>query len=341
MCKLFIAGDTSKEKIDFAIFDGSQYLLIKEVQNKKESLVKFFKNVDSMADSLRKEHGEVNLVFVFEHTGIYNNHVLSILLEKGCRVSLIHPGVLKAVVTVDRGKNDIFDSKRIAEYAYRFEDKLHFISMSQSDISELKILLKQRQKFVKQLSQHKADQDDNKKFMSKKMFDVLSKNAYGVVRSLQKAIDEIEKEIEKVIKQNVELKKNYDLAKSVPGIGKITSAALLVYTENFTKFDNAKKLGSYCGVVPFERSSGVFKGKAKVSIKANKMLKTLLHLCALSAIGGKNHYAQYYERKVNQEKKNKMSVINAVRNKIIKAAFACVQNQQEYDRSFVYTHEAA
>lgn len=341
MFKLFIGGDTSKEKIDFAVFDGTNYLLAQEVKNKKEDLRKFLVKIENLARDPQDKDRKTDLVFAFEYTGIYNNHVVSILHDKGYKVSLIHPGVLKAVVTVDRGKNDVYDSKRIAEYACRFEDKLHFVKVGNEDITLLKTLLKHRQKLVKQMSQLKADQDDNKKFLDKKVINFLHKNTRGVILALQKAIEETEAEIEKIIKQNVELKANYDLVKSVPGIGKITAIALIVYTENFTKFDNAKQLGSYCGVVPFERSSGVFKGKSKVSIKANKSLKTLLHLCALSAIRGKNHFSEYFERKVNEDKKNKMSVLNAVRNKILKTAFSCVQNQQKYDRSFIYGEQAA
>ncbi len=341
MYKLFIGGDTSKEKIDFAVFDGSNYLLIQEVKNTKENLRKFLEKIENLTCGSDDKVNKPDLVFAFEYTGIYNNLVLSILLGNGHKIALIHPGVLKAVVTIDRGKNDVFDSKRIAEYACRFEDKLHFVKVGNEDISLLKTLLNHRQKLVKQMSQLKADQDDNKKFLDKKVINYLNKNTFGVIKALQKAIEETEAEIEKIIKQNVELKANYDLIKSVPGIGKITSAALIVYTENFTKFDNAKQLGSYCGVVPFQRSSGVFKGKSKVSIKANKSLKTLLHLCALAAIRGKNHFSEYFERKVNEDKKNKMSVLNAVRNKILKTAFACVQNKQKFDKSFVYGEQAA
>lgn len=341
MFKLFIGGDTSKEKIDFTVFDGTNYLIVQEVKNKKEDLWKFLVKIENLAQSLENEQRISELIFALEHTGIYNNHVISILLEKGHKVALIHPGVLKAVVTIDRGKNDVYDSRRIAEYACRFEDKLHFVKVGNEDISLLKTLLKHRQKLVKQMSQLKVDQDDNKKFLDKKVINFLNENTRGVIKALQKAIEETEAEIEKIIKQNAELKANYDLVISVPGIGKITSAAFIVYTENFTKFGNAKQLGSYCGIVPFERSSGVFKGKSKVSIKANKSLKTLLHLCALSAIRGKNHFSEYFERKVNEDKKNKMSVLNAVRNKIVKTAFACVQNQQKFDKSFVYGEQAA
>jgi transposase len=42
-------------------------------------------------------------------------------------------------------------------------------------------------------------------------------------------------------------------------------------------------LACYCGVAPFEHTSGTsFKGKSRVSSFANKKLKKLLHLVAMS-----------------------------------------------------------
>ena len=84
--------------------------------------------------------------------------------------------------------------------------------------------------------------------------------------------------------------------------------------------------------MPFENSSGKFKGKARVSKMANKTLKTALHMRALSAITAQGEMRDYYLRKV-AEGKNKMSVINALRNKIIQRIFSCVKNKTLYDRN--------
>jgi len=59
-----------------------------------------------------------------------------------------------------------------------------------------------------------------------------------------------------------------------------------------------------------------------------------IHLGAMSAIRLENDLALYYRRKVN-EGKNKMSVINAVRNKIIHLIFALIKNQTFYQNCFV------
>lgn len=67
---------------------------------------------------------------------------------------------------------------------------------------------------------------------------------------------------------------------------------------------------------------------------ANKKVKSLLHLGAMSAI---QHCAQlkaYYQRKV-AEGKNKMLVLNNVRNKLVLRVFACVRQDRNYDEKYV------
>ncbi len=63
-------------------------------------------------------------------------------------------------------------------------------------------------------------------------------------------------------------------------------------------------------------------------------MKTLLHLAAMSAIRLNNELKMYYQRKVG-EGKNKMSVLNAVRNKIIHRVFAVIKNQTIYKNDLV------
>jgi len=56
-------------------------------------------------------------------------------------------------------------------------------------------------------------------------------------------------------------------------------------------------------------------------------MKKLLHMAALAVISKKGQLKDYYDRKVEQGK-NKMSVINAVRNKLIHRVFACVRDNR-------------
>lgn len=84
------------------------------------------------------------------------------------------------------------------------------------------------------------------------------------------------------------------------------------------------------GLAPFPYQSGSsIKGKTKVHHLANKKLKALLNMAALSAKLNDPEIKNYFERKVN-EGKNKMLVLNAIRCKVISRAFAVIQRNSAF-----------
>jgi len=62
---------------------------------------------------------------------------------------------------------------------------------------------------------------------------------------------------------------------------------------------------------------------------ADQALKTVLQMAAMRAVRLDNELKEYYQRKV-EEGKNKMSVLNAVRNKLIHIAMALIKNKTYY-----------
>ena len=82
--------------------------------------------------------------------------------------------------------------------------------------------------------------------------------------------------------------------------------------------------------MPFEHQSGIsIKGKHRVHKMANKNLKALLHLCALSSIKYVSELKDYFNRKA-LEGKHKMSIINAIRNKLVLRVFAVIKNNRPF-----------
>ena len=122
---------------------------------------------------------------------------------------------------------------------------------------------------------------------------------------------------------------------SIPGIGLVTAVALILATNNFTAFSDSRKFASYCGVAPFEHTSGTsIRGRtarrtAKTSHLANKRIKTLLSNGAATAIQFDAELKNYYQRKL-KEGKPKMVIINAVRAKLINRVFATINRGTEY-----------
>ncbi|WP_460952446.1 transposase [Spirosoma daeguense] len=104
-----------------------------------------------------------------------------------------------------------------------------------------------------------------------------------------------------------------------------------------TTITDPKQMACHAGVAPFEYRSGTsVRGKTRVSHQARKRLKALFHLGAMSCIRKEGELRTYYQRKV-AEGKNKMLVLNAIRNKLIHRVYAVVRRKEKYNKTYVST----
>lgn len=60
-------------------------------------------------------------------------------------------------------------------------------------------------------------------------------------------------------------------------------------------------------------------------------MKTLLHLAAFAAVQMKGDRKEFYRRKIS-DGKNKMRVLNAVRNELVLRIFSCVKQNQFFEK---------
>lgn len=272
----------------------------------------------------------IDTLFVFEHTGLYSNQLSLFLSEKNIQFVLV-PGLgIKRSLGIARGKDDKVDAARIALYGYRLREELRPTKLPSVALMGLKRLLSLRDRLVKQRAGFKASFKEQKGILIKKDNDVLLDVQQKMIKALTKQIRILESEMQKIIKEEAELKELFDLVKSVKGIGEQTGLYLIVYTEGFTKFKNSRKFASYCGVAPFPNSSGSsIRGKTKVSHLANKKIKSLLDMCAKSAIQHSPEMKVFYNRRI-ENGHNKMSTINIIRNKLLARAFAVAKRKVPY-----------
>lgn len=336
MTKFTVGADISKSKINFCLFLNEKFHLEREVLNDKVNLRKFIKEVVSLSKSYQKQSKEnVEIVFACEFTGIYNFILLQLVNELNINIYVIHALNIKLSMGMSREKNDRVDAITIAEYSFRFNDKLKFWIPKKETITMLKHLESQRSRLVKTRTQLTQSDDDNRKFMNDTMSKTLADLNSPIIGSINASIKIIEDKMMEILKQENDLWNNYQILVSIPGIGPVIARSLICITENFTKFDSAKKFGCYCGVVPFAKSSGYLKGKSKVSKLANKELKKLIHLGAMSVINSSNHFGIYYQRKI-LEGKHHMLAVNNLRNKLIITAFGCIKKGMKYSEGFSY-----
>jgi len=150
------------------------------------------------------------------------------------------------------------------------------------------------------------------------------------LKELKEKIKRVELSMEEIIISSKTLLTNYKLLTSIKGIGMINAIVLLCATGNFERFTDARKFACYCGVAPFEHTSGVsIRGKTQTSKLANKEVKVYLTRAAITAMCWDPQMKAYYKRKT-KEGKHKASVINAIRAKMIARCFAVVRRQTPY-----------
>lgn len=152
--------------------------------------------------------------------------------------------------------------------------------------------------------------------------------------ALKEDLKAVDKKIQQLINNDLQFKQLFDTVDSVKGIGPVIATEVLITTNEFKDITDPKKYACYSGFAPFERSSGKYKGKSKVSNKANKKVKALLHNGAMSAIQDCKELKEYYQRKVG-EGKNEMLVINNVCNKLVHCIFACVSQREKYNENYI------
>lgn len=325
----FIGIDVSKNELDFAVQQGNCFLFHREVANEPTAINAIIKELCKLPGFKL-----ANAVFCMEHTGIYNNHLLMSLYKKKANICLEAAAQIRSSLGNIRGKNDKIDAIRIAGYAYDKQHKLRLWQPKREVVQELAHLAATRSRLVSVKKQLKVPLKEHAAFSPN---NTGRQNLKVCIHSL-KAIDEdiarADKTIEQLIAKDEELSRVFQLVTSVTGVGKVTAVQIIVATNEFKDISNPKKFACYSGVVPFTNDSGKVVKKARVSHLANKKVKTLLHLSAIVAIQYNPDMKRFYERKVLQEKKNKMSVINAVRNKLILRIFACVNQNRPYEKNY-------
>jgi transposase len=328
--EFFIGIDVSKNELDFSVQQGRNFLFHLEVINEPDAIKALVKEISKLPG-----YNLASTVFCMEHTGIYSNHLLSCLYKIKANICLESATQIKRSLGNLRGKNDKVDSMRIAAYAYKNRDELRLWAPKREEIEQLAHLSSTRSRLIKAMKMLKTPLKEYGSFVkrktSKQNIDVCKKALDGIENSLE----QVEKAITNIINADPELKRLFTLVTSVVGIGKVTAVQLIVTTNEFKDINNAKSFACYSGIVPYLQESGIFKGKGRISHMANKKVKTLLHMAALVAIQYNDELKHYYERKVNVEKKNKMSVINAIRNKLVQRIFSCVNQNRKYEKNYL------
>jgi transposase len=321
MKNLITGIDISKDTLDYCALEaGTAKMQSKGVlDNKRHSIEEWLGNFD-----------RASAVFALEHTGHYGAVLVNCLSGNGYTFYLINPLALKRSLGIQRGKSDSKDAYRIAEYALARRHALRPYQLPSANLGKLKALTSARERYVKMSVQVQNSLKANEIFNETVDVKMLIREEKKQLKSIKGSIHNIEKEMQAIINSDENLQKSYKKVTAVIGVGPVIAAKCIAETANFLKFTDPRKFSCHCGLAPFVYESGSsIKGRTRTHFLRDRSLKATLIKGAVTAIQHDPQLKKYYNRKM-KEAKHKMTVINAVANKLVLRIFAVVKRDEPF-----------
>lgn len=337
MKKLFIGIDFSKEKVDVAII-FAEWLseTSKRVFNEFKNSVSGYKQLVKWVDNNSNGADQSLWLFCGENTGDYSKPLCNFLYGKGFDMWLENAKSIKDSSGLRRLKSDRTDASMIAEYAMRNYDKAVMYEPLSESLAQLRELFLYRQMVIRHRCSFQVRRGEKKLTMEKSSVKtMISQSGRHIVSELNKEVEKIDKRIASLIDSDSELTEVFRIVTSVPGIGTQNAVCLMVYTDNFRRFNyDSRKIACYYGIAPFGRDSGTsVHTDPHVHCMANRQIKAMLTQAALASINFNKSIDLYYMRLIERGKKKQVA-LNNVKNKLIHLVTAMVRNRQLFDPNY-------
>ena len=308
--------DVSKKKFDVALLAGA----------KKKS--KVFPNTSGGFASFNQwlaRHGVEKAHACMEATGVYGDKLAAYLHQAGHVVSVVNPARIKGFAQgeLSRTKTDKADAALIARFC---------ASMRPDAWEPPAPGLKQLQALVRRLESlnDMLTQETNRLAVSE---EVVRPSIEGVIGHLKEEIKKTRRMIREGVDNDPDLRGKRELLESIPGIGEVTSAMILAEFCGVERFDNARRMASFCGLAPRHHQSGSsVRGKSRMSKTGSSRIRRALFLPALVAMKYNPVVAAFCER-LRGYGKPKMVIVGAAMRKLLHIVFGVLKNGRPFDPS--------
>ena len=278
------------------------------------------------------------------------------LQDMGMTVKLIPAQHVKAFA--GHQKNDAVDALAICEAAQR--PSIHCVPVKTVEQQDIKALRCTRQQWVdhrtalsNQIRGLSAEYgvifsrslaklrchlpqviEDGNNGLSWVMRERLSE-AYQELCDYDKKIKAIERKMHLLCKEQ----SSYRRLLEIPGIGPMTSAALISELGDGSQFSNGRQMSAWCGLVPRQQSSGDRTVSLGITKNGNQQLRTLLIHGARAVVfkrhADKGGLSRWISRLI--ERRGKHKAIVALANKMARVCWAVIHSEQSYNQKRAFS----
>jgi len=285
-----------------------------------------------LVHQLRQIAAPEQTLVVMEVTGTYWLALAWFLHDRGLVVSIVNPtqANLFARLEMQHAKTDRIDAYLLAEFARQRQPAAWTPPPT----------------ICEQLQQRLHQRDDllGIKTQETNRLHALRKNPRAEatvlerlerhIAFLQTEIDVLDGELEDLLNSAHDWTDAAHRLFTIPGMGKIAVAWILVATQAFAYCDTPEQAAAFAGLVPYRRESGSSRrGHRPVGRGGHAALRKTLYMSTLSAARINPCIKSLYNRLLARGKPNKVARIASAR-KLIHIAWAVVVKERDFDPSF-------
>jgi transposase len=130
------------------------------------------------------------------------------------------------------------------------------------------------------------------------------------------ALDQRLKDLDKTIGQRLASHPQAEVICSLPGMGPLLAAELLVAVGDLSSFPDAGHLAAYAGLAPVPRDSGRRTNNLHPPRRYHRSLRRVFYLSALSSLSVPGPSRDYYRRKRAQGRRHQQALIALARRRV-------------------------
>lgn len=212
-------------------------------------------------------------LIVLEATGAYHASVTSALVAAGLPVAVVNPRQIRrfAESVGQLAKTDRLDAALLARFAATVQPPVR--ALPDAATQELAALIDRRRQLLEMLTMER-----NRLPVARHS---VQASLRQTIRALERALDALEDETDRWIKDSPVWRAREDLLISVPGIGPQTARALIARLDELGR-TSSREIAALVGVAPFAQESGRWRGQRRIR-GGRADVRTLLYMAALTA----------------------------------------------------------
>lgn len=277
----------------------------------------------------RCEESSPECWFFMEASGVYYENLAFFLSENNQLLCVALPTTVRdyARSLNAKTKNDPTDAQVLTRMA--LERKLDPWTLPSPLLRQIKTLVRERQALV-----------DEQTAIGNRLHAL--ENSYNPLKSslrrlqlqqafLDKQVTQIEKELDKLLQNDPDLRDRVNTVATIHGVGRLTVLTVLAETNGFVLTTSAKQLVSYAGLDVVEHQSGRSHAPTHISKKGNARLRRALYMPALTAIQYNSQLKDYFHRLLARNGGQKKAALMAVARKLLKLIFTLFRSNSPYN----------